>query len=310
MTPNRIYARCIHKKGRFQHGNSLFTIYVRSLWVVHWQLPCATLAEELTGIFEGLTSPNNYMPLSLRSFPLALFTASILWLSSCSKSTEVTPQPPAQVQTGAILGSYSPITGLASVTATPVGGGTSSTASLSTLGTYTFGSLPVGNYNLVYVAAAGYVSPPTQTVTVIANYTLPIPALTLTSAKLALLTTPRWRISAYTSTEVTNGQSTTTDVYATTAACARDNFYKFNTDKSFIFDEGPTNCGLGLPQTFQEFWDFDANETELVMSATRGGSIHTRYQIRQLTSTTLRMVTTYTITTGTTSTEDVTFTAF
>jgi hypothetical protein len=82
------------------------------------------------------------------SYPLppSTATSALLWAPACSSSSD-DPAPKNQVTTGSIAGTFSPLLGMFRVTATPVGGGSSFTATLD-LGTYAFAALPPGDYTL------------------------------------------------------------------------------------------------------------------------------------------------------------------
>jgi len=82
--------------------------------------------------------------------------------------------------------------------------------------------------------------------------------------KLKLLTTPRWRLVSAVQSVTVNGVTTTRDVYAQDYYdCSKDDFCKFNTDLTLVYDEGPIKCG-GAQQSSTGDWAFANNETELV----------------------------------------------
>jgi hypothetical protein len=95
------------------------------------------------------------------------------------------------------------------------------------------------------------------------NDSTPAPTV---SAKTALLTAVKWRITGITSTTTFMGQTVTGDSYASLPACQRDNFETFSTNLSTTFDEGATKCSSGDPQTKQGTWSFNAAETELTIT--------------------------------------------
>jgi len=49
-------------------------------------------------------------------------------------------------------------------------------------------------------------------------------------------------------------------------ACDVDDFIRFNTDNTYLEDEGPTKCDPADPQTLTGTWNWVANETKLVGS--------------------------------------------
>ncbi len=124
-----------------------------------------------------------------------------------------------------------------------------------------------------------------------------------------LLTAKNWRVSADTYTKVDNGKTTTVDEYAKSLACERDNFLKFNTNKSLITDEGATKCSASDPQMQTSNWDFSGDQTKLNYSFSPQSSFVLSSDIVELSATTLRLRATNTNGT-TTETEDITYTAF
>ena len=133
-------------------------------------------------------------------------------------------------------------------------------------------------------------------------------------SKTDLLTAKSWRITAdKTTTTVGTTASTTTDDYATSPACERDNFVKFNTNKSASFDEGATKCSTSDPQTTTGAWDFNSDGTKLIITDPSLGGIALQGDILELTATTLRVrYTTSSSFGGVTETDvqETTFTAF
>jgi hypothetical protein len=135
-------------------------------------------------------------------------------------------------------------------------------------------------------------------------------------SKTGLLTSKKWRVTAFTATYSTSGGSApttnTVDQYAQTPACSKDDFYKFNTDKTLILDEGATKCSTSGPQTTAFTWDLNSDQTKLFINAS-GLSSSSPNDIVELSASTMRLHTTdiymangLTIT----SVADVTFTAF
>lgn len=93
----------------------------------------------------------------------------------------------------------------------------------------------------------------------------PTPAANPVSAKTALLTASKWRITAITSTTTFFGQTVTGDSYTSLSACQRDNFETFSTNLTTTYDEGATKCSGTDPQTKQGTWSFNTAETELTI---------------------------------------------
>ncbi|MGI4762146.1 MAG: hypothetical protein ACRYF0_15670 [Janthinobacterium lividum] len=135
-----------------------------------------------------------------------------------------------------------------------------------------------------------------------------------TPSKTDLLTAKSWRITAdKTTTTVGTTASTTTDDYATSPACERDNFIKFNTNKTASFDEGSTKCSTTDPQTTTGSWDFNSDGTKLILTDPSLGGIALQQDILELTATTLRVRYTSSFSFGgatETDVQETTFTAF
>ena len=132
-------------------------------------------------------------------------------------------------------------------------------------------------------------------------------AVTPTPPRLDLLTAKNWRISAQTTTS--SDSPTTTDNYATLPAYELDNFYKFNTDKTLVIDEGATKRKASDSQTETLTWDFNADQTQLLVTSA-GSTKPEADDIVELSATTLRLRTVTTTSLGTVKTLNVTFTAF
>jgi hypothetical protein len=135
---------------------------------------------------------------------------------------------------------------------------------------------------------------------------------TPSASRTDLLTAKKWRVSSLTYTAISVGKITTTDEYALEQACHRDDFYKFNTDKTLVADEGATKCSASDTQTSTQNWDFNSDQTNLLVTSSGYMSTGSK-DIVELSATTLRLreVHTY-ISNGatTTETDDITFTAF
>ncbi|MCB2409304.1 hypothetical protein [Hymenobacter lucidus] len=136
-------------------------------------------------------------------------------------------------------------------------------------------------------------------------------------SKSDLLTAKSWRASAAVYT-ITSGTATNSiDLYngvdpnknPYTPACTKDDFLKFNTDKSAVFDEGATRCSPSDPQSSKGAWDFTSNESKLLLSETSTSSSGELYDIVELSATTLKIKQTETDN-NVTETYLVTYTAF
>ncbi len=136
-------------------------------------------------------------------------------------------------------------------------------------------------------------------------------------SKMELLTAKSWRVSAYTSTRTvaTTGSApvvTTTDEYASFPACEKDNFVKFSTNKTMVQDEGATRCSSGAAQQENYTWDFNSDQTKLLVTAVGSTNTDTS-DLAELSATTLKIRDTNSYTAGTTTVttvSEVTFTAF
>lgn len=114
-----------------------------------------------------------------------------------------------------------------------------------------------------------------------------------TPSRTELLTSKKWRMTAFTVTttySVGGGapSSTTTDQYALQLACEKDDFYQFNADKTMILDEGPTQCSTSTAQTSAFNWDFNSDQSRLILTY-KGSLSPTLDDIIELSSTTMRL---------------------
>ncbi|WP_035562689.1 lipocalin family protein [Hymenobacter sp. IS2118] len=76
--------------------------------------------------------------------------------------------------------------------------------------------------------------------------------------KTDLLTAKSWRL-----TDIkVGGQS----FYAFLDACDKDDFIKFNANKSATFDQGAVRCDQSEPQSASGKWEFTTNETKLKLT--------------------------------------------
>ena len=137
---------------------------------------------------------------------------------------------------------------------------------------------------------------------------------TASASKADLLVAKSWRISAETSTyTVTGSTPIITNEYAGAATCERDDFLKFNANKTAVFDEGATKCNTSDPQTQNGTWDLTTNDTKLSLLDPSQGSIAFPFDVITLSANTLQLRYSYSYSSGgisATQTRDVTFTAF
>jgi Lipocalin-like domain len=124
--------------------------------------------------------------------------------------------------------------------------------------------------------------------------------------KTELITAKNWRITSFTYKE---GNAPVQDVYALYGPCSRDDFYKFNADKTFLFDEGATRCSSSDPQTMTSGWDINADGSILLLLEMKGSTTAELYNIQELTDTKLRISQTFTGN-GYNEVTDITFAAF
>lgn len=108
-------------------------------------------------------------------------------------------------------------------------------------------------------------------------------ACTTEKSNTELLTGNTWRITAWTVSPPILG---ITDWYADSEACETDNLYTFETGGIAKLDEGPTKCNASDAQTTTGTWSFNADETELTVTAEGVTQV---WQVQDLTDSTLRV---------------------
>ena len=117
------------------------------------------------------------------------------------------------------------------------------------------------------------------------------------SAKVKLLTTPKWRISAVVGATNIAGQTLTFDGMTRIPSCKKDDLTKFNTDLTGVSDEAASRCASADPQTKAFTWSFGKDETTLTIvdpAPTPGSPTTATAEVLQLTSTLLQLRTTTT----------------
>ncbi|WP_303309444.1 hypothetical protein [Hymenobacter sp. BT730] len=109
-------------------------------------------------------------------------------------------------------------------------------------------------------------------------------------SKTELLTAKNWRMSAETYSYVDGGRTVTEDAYVDYEPCAKDDFEKYNTDKTLVYDQGPTKCDdtASDPQTQQVNWDFNSDQSKLILSDP-GSALSLSFDIVELTASTLKL---------------------
>lgn len=84
--------------------------------------------------------------------------------------------------------------------------------------------------------------------------------------RTALLTSGPWRLIGMTLFTKSSGE--TSDEYAKSKACSRDNEFVFNTNYSHEFTEGATKCNSADPQViYYAKWKFINNEAAIEVTA-------------------------------------------
>ncbi len=129
-------------------------------------------------------------------------------------------------------------------------------------------------------------------------------------AKSRIISAPT---SSFSSSSINNGAVVVTDEYASSAACERDNFLKFSTNKTLVADEGATKCSTTDPQTQSGTWDFNSDQTKLSLLDPSQASIPIPFDIIELSATTMHLRYSYNYSSGgisATQVDDITFKSF
>lgn len=122
-------------------------------------------------------------------------------------------------------------------------------------------------------------------VAVVAGQSTALPVVTVASTRAYRLTKPNWRLTGY--LYDMTGANDAIDVYASLAACERDNVLRFNVPNQLLEDEGATKYSTSNPQTVAGAWNLDANLSNLSLSLP--GSSPTTYEVLALTETRLQL---------------------
>ena len=87
---------------------------------------------------------------------------------------------------------------------------------------------------------------------------------TPSESKTDLLTSGKWQITSYTEICYCGGGLGTSsrDIYATYAACTKDNYYVFYNGGSVEVNEGATKCNPANAQSYSEGWAFSSDESK------------------------------------------------
>ena len=88
------------------------------------------------------------------------------------------------------------------------------------------------------------------------------------SPKIALLVGKRWGLTALTSQQ----GSIIRDGYATLNAYEKDNYLRFNDDRTAELNEGPSKGSSADPQSYAGTWDLIGNDSKLLLTTPLFGS--------------------------------------
>jgi hypothetical protein len=154
------------------------------------------------------------------------------------------------------------------------------------------------------------------------NLSLPLATLLLAAAftsckkdddkspsKADQLSAKSWQLTASTVTSVDNGTTTTVDAYKQLDACEKDNFMKFNSNKTLDVNEGALRCDPTDPQVQTGTWDLNSDQTKLYLSnAAMAGGLTAQVDLVELSDSKLVLRGTD-LSNGTTDTYTLTFAA-
>lgn len=109
-----------------------------------------------------------------------------------------------------------------------------------------------------------------------------------------LLTQHTWKMSAVTvdpSFPILNDQGEiigyTNDLYSQLPDCSKDDTQKYNSNGSYIYDEGDTKCSPDDPQTSTGSWVFNPSETTITETDSQGDTFS--YDVIELNDNTLKV---------------------
>ncbi len=88
------------------------------------------------------------------------------------------------------------------------------------------------------------------------------------SPKIALLVNKRWGLTALTSQQ----GSVIRDGYATLNTYEKDNYLRFNDDRTAELNEGPSKGSSADPQSYAGTWDLIGNDAKLLLTTPLFGS--------------------------------------
>ncbi|UOQ54407.1 hypothetical protein [Hymenobacter cellulosivorans] len=128
-----------------------------------------------------------------------------------------------------------------------------------------------------------------------------------------LLTARNWRLIAHVSSTTTGGKTTTYDEFADYDACEKDNFTKFSPNKTLVADQGAIKCDPDTDQQSNGTWDFNSDQTKLLLDSPDLGGLIIPFELLELNSTMMKLRITQTYGTAPNTvvdTETYTFNAF
>jgi len=95
-----------------------------------------------------------------------------------------------------------------------------------------------------------------------------------TKTKMELLTSGSWI--------PTDLLTNDTSFYDLIPVCSRDDFYTFNSNGTYITNEGALKCDPNDPQTSSDNWSFNSNQTKIIIDGDQA-------DILELTETVMRL---------------------
>lgn len=121
------------------------------------------------------------------------------------------------------------------------------------------------------------------------------------TSRTELLTAKSWRLSTVSAT--VGGFPVPSSLFL--QDCTKDDFYKFNTDKTLVQDAGTVKCNTSDPQTLTGTWSLNGDQSKLTI-AVPNSPLNGEADIRELSATTLRIYGTPTLS-GAQATFEATF---
>ena len=111
-------------------------------------------------------------------------------------------------------------------------------------------------------------------------------------SKTDLLTAKNWRPVTANITVTVAGQ---TVPFGNLDTCSKDDFLKFNTDKSLVHDAGATKCDASDPQTEKGTWSMPSDaKLTVTLPASSSLPVDGTFDVKELTATDLHLTSTQT----------------